>query len=476
MVLDKKYTVRDPVHGFIHFTEQECQLIDSKPFQRLRNLKQLATAYLVYPGAVHTRFDHSLGVMHVAGRIVKHLKETQSKRLEAVGEDPEELEKRVRLAALCHDLGHGPFCHVSEPVIKHVNQGFKGNIDALHEKITCRIIEDIPEIRDILKDDYGQVLSILKGTTTDGRETKTVAKGIVSGPIDADKMDYLLRDSYFTGVKYGVFDIDKVIESLVVIQSKELKREEASYLGVRKEGLRALEQMILAKFFIGEQVYYLKTRTAGDLLINRALQNALEEEITDQVKDKFICKAFIIDDKWKVEDYLNLYDQKVIDYLVKRKTQSGELFSYLTERRLPKRRIREKLKYEELEEWDRKKVYDSLRDKVSLCSREKEIANLLGIEDYCVYIKLGFTKYPKFGTKKHEINEDDIMVEDEKGHVIKYARIKDRIIETPSVQSEISEDVLELYILFRNETDNKRFQNKKMELEKKFISIMTKTS
>lgn len=81
MVLDKKYTVRDPVHGFIHVTEQERQLIDSKPFQRLRNLKQLATANLVYPGAVHTRFDHSLGVMHVAGRIAKHLAETKKLNL-----------------------------------------------------------------------------------------------------------------------------------------------------------------------------------------------------------------------------------------------------------------------------------------------------------------------------------------------------------------------------------------------------------
>ena len=112
---ERSYEIRDPIHGFIALSEKEVNLINTRAFQRLRRIRQLAMAFLVYPGTVHTRFDHSIGVMHIAGRICDRLKTT-----------PEEREQ-VRLAALLHDIGHGPFSHVSEHLLdKHVPKPEEG--------------------------------------------------------------------------------------------------------------------------------------------------------------------------------------------------------------------------------------------------------------------------------------------------------------------------------------------------------------
>jgi uncharacterized protein len=133
--------IRDPVHGFIHREPHERDLIDTKVFQRLRSLRQLAMAYLVYPGAVHTRFDHSLGAFHVAGGLAEALV-------------PSETDKRlIRLATLLHDVGHGPFSHVAEPILrKHSAPDiFVGkNESKIHELITAKIISDNDELKEHL--------------------------------------------------------------------------------------------------------------------------------------------------------------------------------------------------------------------------------------------------------------------------------------------------------------------------------------
>jgi HD superfamily phosphohydrolase len=471
VVLDKKYTVRDPVHGFIHFTEQERQLIDSKPFQRLRNLKQLATAYLVYPGAVHTRFDHSLGVMHVAGRIAKHLAETQKDRLNAVGEDPEELEKKVRLAALCHDLGHGPFCHVSEPVIKHVCTSTNGDNEKIHEIITCKIIAESEEIRRVLGNDFKDILEIIEGKIIEKRESRFLAKEIISGSLDADKMDYLLRDSYFAGVKYGVFDIEKVIQSLIVMPD----RPEV-FLGIKEEGLRALEQMILAKFFIGEQVYYHKTRAAGDVLIQRALNEAVKEEITNKYENWLVDAFSVNNDNWNLCDYLDLYDQKVIDILVKRNNLSGTLMNFLKHRQLPRLRFHVSLTPPYLNAFVRKNLSGKLpNDPDFVSDKELEIAESLGYkhEPYRIFIRLSETKYPAIGDKRNQINPEDIMYEDKKGNPQFLADYPESVINYKTEFKKKQSEVVQIFILFPNQDEIDNYDNKKDLFDKQFLSILS---
>jgi HD superfamily phosphohydrolase len=178
--------IRDPIHGFIFREPIEQGIVDTKIFQRLRRLKQLALAYLVYPGALHTRFEHSLGAFHVACRVAKQLQLTSEEA------------RLVRLAALLHDVGHGPFSHVSEPILERHADKEKvrfGPKQQVHELITSQILRQDPELAQwILQKDVEKVIGIL-----DGQSGYSVLHDIVSGPIDADKQDYLLRDSYFCG-------------------------------------------------------------------------------------------------------------------------------------------------------------------------------------------------------------------------------------------------------------------------------------
>jgi HD superfamily phosphohydrolase len=186
--------IRDPVHGFIQREPHERDLIDTKLFQRLRSLRQLAMAYLVYPGATHTRFDHSVGAFHVAGGLADALVQSDTEK------------RLVRLATLLHDVGHGPFSHVAEPILqRHSKPGiFAGRQESkIHELITAKIILDNAELKEHLSDRERQnVVGLL-----DGSFGHSYLHEIVSGPIDADKQDYLLRDSYFAGVKYVVLPL-----------------------------------------------------------------------------------------------------------------------------------------------------------------------------------------------------------------------------------------------------------------------------
>jgi HD superfamily phosphohydrolase len=250
--------LRDPIHGFIARTELEQELIDSSVFQRLRRIRQLALASLVYPGALHTRFDHSIGAMHVAGKIA-----------DAVGLDSEE-SRLVRLAALLHDIGHGPFSHVSEPILEtFASIPREKRQKQIHEMLTDRIISTDKSLARVLSDrDREHIIGILDGVRDD-----SVMKDIVSGPLDADKQDYLLRDSYFCGVKYGVYDLDRLIGTLCTHIDKEDR-----YLAIDDDGVNALEQFVLAKYYMTIQVYRHKIRLITDLMTERALRLGIEKD------------------------------------------------------------------------------------------------------------------------------------------------------------------------------------------------------
>ena len=285
MALDLPHEVRDPIHGLIRLTEQEMGLVNTRAFQRLRRIRQLAMADLVYPGAVHTRFEHSLGTLHTAQRIIDHLK-----RFEGV---PEEDERVVRLAALLHDIGHGPFSHVTEHLLdKYYDKAAVGESSAMekiHEMVTVDVINKVDEVASLLSDDDRETITKIIA----GERRRDYRRDIVSSDLDADKMDYLLRDAHYAGVRYGYFDLDKIIDVC-----RKYSRGEESYLIVREEGIFAVEQLVLAKHYMTHQVYAHRVRTVTDLMIVRGLELAIQDG-HDDIRNLFSYNGS--------EDFLNFY-------------------------------------------------------------------------------------------------------------------------------------------------------------------------
>lgn len=282
-------------------------------------------------------------------------------------------------------------------------------------------------------------------------------------------MDYILRDSYFAGVKYGVFDIEKVIESLIVIAD-----EPEIFLGIKEEGLRALEQMILAKFFIGEQVYFHKTRAAGDVLIQRALHKAVEEEISNKYENWLINAFNINNENWDVNNYLELYDQKVIDVLAKRGGLSGALMNFLKQRQLPRLRFQMSLTPQYLDVIARKNLSGRLPNDPDFVSRkEQSIADNIGYEPFRVFIRLSKTKYPVIGDKRNQINPEDIIYEDKDGNPQCLADYPEGVINSLTESKEKPSEVVQIFILFPNQDEIDNYDNKKDVWDKDFLDILS---
>jgi HD superfamily phosphohydrolase len=301
--------IRDTIHGFVYRSELEESLIDSKVFQRLRGIKQLALANLVYPGALHTRFDHSIGVMHIGGRMAEQL-------------DLEKDKEIIRLACLLHDVGHGPFSHVSEEVLEKFSPNSStGEREEIHEKITCNIIKYSKEL-DLRDKQREQVIDLIQNTNQEN-----IKKGIITGPIDADKQDYLLRDSYYCGVKYGVFDLERLIESLTPI---DVGIE--NLLGVKESGVHAIEQFVISKYYMSTQVYRHKIRLVTDAMIVNGLELGIRNDKLQFLKDIYQYQ----DDEKYIENFLKWDDNRLFNQILYH-TEKGlckEIFQKLRDRKL----------------------------------------------------------------------------------------------------------------------------------------------
>lgn len=235
--------LRDPIHGFLHADPLEAALIGSRPVQRLRWIHQLGFTFLVYPGAEHSRFSHVLGAMHMAGRVFDSL---VAKRPGLLPESDKPLARRlVRAAALLHDVGHAPFSHSAE-------DRFEGGID--HEEMTRRLLAtgEIGELFASFGDDLrlADVVALLQGRVPP--ERRFLAQ-MISGELDVDKMDYLLRDSLFCGVRYGVYDLDRLVDTLLPVVDP---ASGETGLGVEAGGVHAVEALILARYYMFTQVYF----------------------------------------------------------------------------------------------------------------------------------------------------------------------------------------------------------------------------
>ncbi|HJT10600.1 MAG TPA: HD domain-containing protein [Candidatus Nitrosotalea sp.] len=237
----KKYLqIVDPIHGFINVYGHETSLIDSPIFQRLRRIRQLAGAHLIYPGAQHSRFEHSLGTMHVAGQAASILEEKGHLDSDSVD--------NLRLAALLHDIGHGPFSHLFEEVLQK-----KKKIS--HEKIGRNLI---------LKSEIGDLVSKngfdkkFIGKLAFGDSKYQFMNEIISGGLSADMMDYLLRDGYFTGAEHARIDFKRIINSLDVYQKK---------LSLDKSALHSFESMMISRYQMFRAVYFHKTVRAAEVML-----------------------------------------------------------------------------------------------------------------------------------------------------------------------------------------------------------------
>ena len=317
--------IRDPIHGFIELNDDEARLVDHPWFQRMRRIHQLAMAYLVYPGATHTRFEHSLGVFCIAGMLADRVRLNPDQK------------RRGRLAALLHDIGHGPFSHVSELILMACNEGLPaGEAEKFHERIGLEVIRQFCRANLLTKSDVEGIEDILVpgalgvATLTQGGgapAVRNVCRDIVSGPLDADKMDYLLRDSYYAGVRYGVFDLHRLAHAAIPIDDPP-----NSYLGIKEEDVAAVDQFIIANHNMRVQVYGHRIRRIADLMLVRAAVEAIEDGNQE-------VKALFTYDEGPdlVNRYMREDDAGLVRLVLSGPDGTGkELMSRLLTRRMPK--------------------------------------------------------------------------------------------------------------------------------------------
>lgn len=280
-MLVKKYEIRDPIYGFIKFNDWEKQIIDSPEFQRLRRIKQNALTEMVYPGTSHNRFEHSLGVMHLTTKMYdKIINDPKNERLlkenlsyEKSGLDRDE--QIIRLAALLHDIGHAPFSHASESIMPEKSSDGKYK----HEDYTAYIIKnrldekikDHEHNRTNLNIDSKEIAALIESDVEEiGR--KIFWKILIDSQLDADRADYLLRDSLHAGVKYGIYDFDRLLETVTLGIDPE---SEDIIPGIKREGWQLAESLIIARYKMFSQVYFHKTRRAFDIMIKEAIKSTV---------------------------------------------------------------------------------------------------------------------------------------------------------------------------------------------------------
>lgn len=297
--MEKPFEFRCPVHGFIQVDAWERAIIAEPAFQRLRRIRQLGWTDYIYPGAMHTRFEHSLGVMHVASRLFDAIVASSSDLLrDAFGYVNFDRHRRiVRLAALLHDLGHGPFSHAAEDLLPDKPSGGKFK----HEAYSAAIVRG--DLRSVIEDhQVNQANFAIKADeVADLLEDSSRAAGIVfwreliDSQMDADRMDYLLRDSYHLGVKYGRYDLDRIANTICAVPGEEGK---SPRIGVSEGGWHAAESMVLARYYMFAQVYFHKTRVAYDHHIVEAMRNILPSGKFPKPQNNGVAEYLKWDD-WK---------------------------------------------------------------------------------------------------------------------------------------------------------------------------------
>jgi hypothetical protein len=338
---DKKKFIRDSVYGDINLNTFEVRIMDMPQFQRLRRIKQLGLISLIYPGATHTRFEHCVGTMNLGSKLAEEL---------GLEKDDVEL---IRASALLHDIGHGPFSHVSEGVLSFP-----------HEELSKYVVTET-SMRDLLEEkfDVNKIVDIING--------KGPLGPIVSSELDVDRMDYLLRDSHNTGVSYGIIDYERIISNL--------KLEDGLILDIK--GVQAAEGALVSRYFMYPSVYQHHTTRIVNTMFRRALQKTIDDGILDE------HNMYKYDDT----DIIAIFRQCENEY-------ANDIMSRLDNRIIPKRvkTIRlDNFKFPE-------KMYKIKAEE--LRKAEEEIAEDYGIDKDYVFVNIA--EYPRFDEMKTQVNVD----------------------------------------------------------------------
>jgi HD superfamily phosphohydrolase len=246
--------LRDPIWNNIRVDELTLQLVDTDVFQRLRYVRQLGLAFLVYPGATHSRFEHALGAYHLARATLALLSERDG----LGGADPEE-QAIVRAAGLLHDVGHYPFSHALEEI------GQLHHEDVARPLITKGAVAEILS-RGISPSAPERILALIRGTSD------SPLQGLISGSLDLDKIEYLKRDAFMCGVPYGEIDVDRLTNSMMLIEDPDTGRPA---IGVREKGLSALESLLFAKYQMYRNVYWQHAVRSATAMYKRMVEDAL---------------------------------------------------------------------------------------------------------------------------------------------------------------------------------------------------------
>jgi len=348
--------IRDPVHGYIELDELAFSLIDVPLMQRLRRVRQLGLSNLVYPGANHTRFEHSLGVMHLASMLTA--------QIDSVTTDEK---NELRAAALLHDIGHGPLSHVTEGIISQYTR--QKHDDVKH------ILKN-SEIMDIL-DEHGlnptTIARHIKGETALGQ--------ILNSEIDVDRMDYLVRDAHYTGVAFGLVDHVHLIHEMQFYENK---------LVVTASGLKAAESLLVSRFLMHPSVYYHHVSRIAETMCTRAIKYLIKNQSIDPF------------------ELGRMDDDRVFETMRADDGYAGELAQRLDERRLYKRAV-----YAGFDS-----VGESvIRHRGNIERVEAEIAGMAGIDPENILIDI--PKTPEIAEMKALIKTDDKMLRlDEASHVV----------------------------------------------------------
>ncbi len=233
--------IQDPIHGHLRLEDWQIAIIDTPEFQRLRRISQIGFANLVYPGANHTRFEHSLGTMHIARTLVEKMEADNDEKREIVA------------SALLHDIGHAPFSHCSEVILSRY-------LKIAHEDVE-RILRR-GRIKEVLKElgfKISRIIRHIKGQSE---------CNVVSGDIDADRMDYLVRDSHYTGVAYGVFDISRLLNKISF---------EGKKMIIEAGGLKAAESLLISRYMMYPTVYFHHVCRIARKMFEKAVEFCIEE-------------------------------------------------------------------------------------------------------------------------------------------------------------------------------------------------------
>ena len=379
---EKKKFIRDSVYGDISLSKFEEQIMDMPQFQRLRRIKQLGLISLIYPGANHTRFEHSIGTMNLGSKLATELE---------LSNDEIEL---IRVSALLHDIGHGPFSHVSE-----------GVLSVPHEELTKYVITKT-SMRDLLEEKFNvnDIVDIVNG--------KGYLGPIVSGELDVDRMDYLLRDSHNTGVAYGVIDYERIISNL--------KLEDGLILNIK--GVQAAEGALVSRYFMYPSVYQHHTTRIVNSMFRRSLRKIIDDDI---IHEKDIYKY---DDNDIVSIFRNC-DNKYANDIMNR-LDNRKLLKRVKTIRLDNFKIPEKMYKINIAAYPR---FDEMKTQVDLDGKLyplTEISNIISalskarfnIPDISLYVPED--EKEKFEKFKLEQYLDLPEIDKEKFHGIHYDQIK----------------------------------------------------